>query len=81
MSFLFESFSGWKKYSEERSLSLVNVVLDYEVTQKGATQEQIWQGVQQAYRVMKDAVKTGLEQEMSSRSGMIAKFVCVPPTS
>ena len=72
MSFLFESFSGWKKYSEERSLSLVNVVLDYEVTQKGATQEQIWQGVQQAYRVMKDAVKTGLEQEMSSRSGMIA---------
>ena len=72
MSFLFESFSGWKKYAEEKSLSLVEVVLDYEVAQKGATHEEIWQGIQQAYQVMKDAVKTGLEQEMSSRSGMIA---------
>ena len=72
MSFLFESFSGWKKYSEEHSLSLVDIVLDYEVAQKGATNEQIWQGIQQAYQVMKDAVKTGLEQEMNSRSGMIA---------
>jgi hypothetical protein len=35
MSFLFESFSGWKKYCEEQSLSLVDVVLEYEVTQKG----------------------------------------------
>ena len=72
MSFLFESFSGWKKYAEEKSLSLVDVVLDYEVAQKGATHEEIWKGIQQAYQVMKDAVKTGLEQEMSSRSGMIA---------
>ena len=71
MSFLFESFSGWKKYAEEHSLSLVDVVLEYEVSQKGATQEQIWQGIQQAYQVMKDAVKTGLEEEMNSRSGMI----------
>jgi L-serine dehydratase len=71
MSFLFESFSGWKKYAEEQSLSLVDVVLEYEVSQKGATQEQIWQGLQKAYQVMKDAVKTGLEEEMNSRSGMI----------
>ncbi len=71
MSFLFESFSGWKKYCEEHSLSLVDVVLEYEVTQKGATSEQVRQGLQKAYQVMKDAVKTGLEEEMNSRSGMI----------
>jgi L-serine dehydratase len=59
MSFLFESFSGWKKYCEEHSLSLVDVVLEYEVTQKGATSEQVRQGLQKAYQVMKDAVKTG----------------------
>jgi L-serine dehydratase len=71
MSFLFESFSGWKKYAEEQSLSMVDVVLEYEVSQKGVTQEQIWPGLQKAYQVMKDAVKTGLEEEMNSRSGMI----------
>ena len=71
MSFLFESFSGWKKYTEEQSLSLVYVVLEYEVSQKGAMQAVILKGLQQAYQVMKDAVKTGLEQEMNSRSGMI----------
>lgn len=71
MSFLFESFSGWKKYCEEQSLSLIDVVLEYETAQKGTTADQVIQGLQKAYQVMKDAVKTGLEQEMNSRSGMI----------
>lgn len=72
MSFLFESFSGWKKYCDEQSLSLVDSVLDYEVEQKGGSPEKIWQGLTQAYQVMKEAVKTGLEEDMTSRSGMIA---------
>jgi L-serine dehydratase len=71
MSFLFESFSGWKKYCEEQSISLVDSVLAYEVEQKGGSPEKIWQGLTQAYQVMKEAVKTGLEEDMSSRSGMI----------
>jgi L-serine dehydratase len=71
MSFLFESFSGWKKYCDEQSFSLVDSVLAYEVEQKGGNPEQIWQGLTQAYQVMKEAVKTGLEEDMSSRSGMI----------
>lgn len=71
MSFLFESFSGWKKYCEEQSLSLIDVVLEYETAQKGTTADQVMQGLQKAYQVMKDAVKTGLEQEMNSLSGMI----------
>jgi len=72
MSFLFESFSGWKKYCDEHSISLVDSVLAYEVEQKGGSPEKIWHGLNQAYQVMKEAVKTGLEEDMNSRSGMIA---------
>lgn len=38
MSFLFESFTGWKKYCEEQSLSLIDIVLEYETAQKGQHQ-------------------------------------------
>jgi L-serine dehydratase len=71
MSFLFESFEGWKKYSEEHSMSLTDVVLEYEREQKNRTDDQIWQGLATAWAVMKDAVHTGLEEDMTSRSGMI----------
>jgi len=71
MAFLFESFEGWKKYSEEKKISLVQVVLEYEIEQKGRTAEQIWDGLSRAWEVMKDAVHTGLTEEMTSRSGMI----------
>lgn len=39
--------------------------------QKGANRDAIFDGLLRAYLVMKDAVKTGLEEEMTSRSGMI----------
>lgn len=39
--------------------------------QKGRTAETIWQGLGTAWTVMKDAVRTGLEEDMKSRSGMI----------
>ncbi len=71
MSFLFESFEGWKKYSEEKKLSLHEVVIEYEVEQKNRDQETINTGLMNAWQVMKEAVHTGLEEEMVSRSGMI----------
>jgi len=71
MAFLFDSFEDWKSYSEQHKLSLLDVVLEYERTQKARTNEQIWEGLATAWRVMKDAVHTGLEEEMTSRSGMI----------
>lgn len=71
MAFLFDSFEGWKRYSEEKRLSLVDVVLEYEEEQKGRTEDQIWEQLNIAWTVMKDAVRTGLEEDMTSRSGMI----------
>ncbi|MCH7402810.1 L-serine ammonia-lyase, iron-sulfur-dependent, subunit alpha [Belliella kenyensis] len=84
MSFLFDSFKGWKKYCEEQQESLFQSVIAYEVTQKGKDEAAIWQGLQQAYDVMKEAVSTGLTEDMTSRSGMIkngAKKVFNHPVS
>ena len=71
MSYLFESFSGWKAYCESKQMSLYDSVIEYEVVQKGKSEDAIWEGLQKAYTVMKDAVETGLKEEMVSRSGMI----------
>jgi L-serine dehydratase len=83
MGFLFESFAGWKLYSEQTGLPLHQVVLEYEYEQKGRREEETWEGLAQAWSVMKDAVRSGLEDEMVSRSGMInngAKKVYRYPT-
>lgn len=71
MAFLFESFEGWKNYSASKKMPLWEVVLEYEKDQKGRSEKEIWDGLSYAWAVMKDAVKTGLEEEMTSRSGMI----------
>lgn len=71
MPFLFDSFKNWKNYSDEKNISLIQVVLGYEFEQKGRTEEQIWDGLQKAWEVMKDAVQTGLTEDMTSRSGMV----------
>jgi L-serine dehydratase len=71
MAFYFDSFSGWKDYAVENRLSLWEVALEYEQTQKNRTEREIWDGLRQAWSVMKDAVRTGLEEETVSRSGMI----------
>lgn len=84
MCYLFETFSGWKKYCEEKNVSLVQSVIEYEVEQKNSSEEKIWDGLGLAYQVMKDAVKAGLEEDMTSRSGMInngAKKVYKNPLS
>ena len=71
MAFLFDSFAGWKAYCEENKLKLYEPVLQYEVEQKGASEEDIWQGLDKAYSVMREAVQTGLTEDMTSHSGMI----------
>jgi L-serine dehydratase len=72
MAFLFDSFEGWKNYCTEKKMSLHEVVIEYECEQKNRTHKQIWEGLHAAWVVMKDAVRTGLEEDMTSRSGMIA---------
>ncbi len=71
MSFLFEDFKGWKEYCTTHDVSLPQSVIEYEVDQKQATEEMMWVGLENAYSVMKEAVQTGLTEEMTSRSGMI----------
>lgn len=83
MPFLFDSFRGWSTYADERKAQLWEVVLEYEMAQKGTSEEDIWKGLTQAWEVMRDAVKTGLEEQTVSRSGMInngAKRVYNYPT-
>jgi L-serine dehydratase len=71
MAFLFDSFEGWKKHCEQNNVSLVAAVLAYEQEQNGRSEKQIWDGLSIAWGVMKDAVQTGLTEDMTSRSGMI----------
>jgi len=83
MSFLFEDFKGWKVYCEKHNQALYEVVIGYEVEQKQATEAAIWEGLEAAYQVMKEAVQTGLTEDMKSKSGMIdngAKKVFNYPT-
>ncbi len=71
MGFLFTDFKEWKEYAVEHKMQLYETVLEYEKEQKGHDEDQVWAGLQKAYAVMKDAVETGLTEEMTSRSGMI----------
>ena len=71
MPFLFDSFDNWKKYSLEHNKTLHAVVLEYEQTQKNRSEQETWEGLAKAWEVMKEAVHTGLEENMTSRSGMI----------
>ncbi len=71
MSFLFESFEDWRNLCEEKKSPLFQPVLEYEMTQRERSEEEIWSGLAAAYQVMKEAVQTGLSEEMQSYSGMI----------
>ncbi len=71
MSLLFNNFIEWKEYCKENNLKLYEPVLQYEIDQKSGKEELIWQGLQKAYDVMREAVDTGLSEDMQSRSGMI----------
>jgi L-serine dehydratase len=71
MAFLFDSFENWKTYSATTNQSLVEVVIEYEKIQKNRTELEIWNGLSKAWTVMKEAVVTGLTDDMTSRSGMV----------
>ncbi len=84
MHFLFDDFKGWKAYCDRKHVKLYEPVLEYEKEQRGRSEEVIWEGLSKAYAVMKDAVETGLKEDMTSRSGMInngAKKVYQYPTA
>jgi L-serine dehydratase len=84
MAYLFDSFAGWKEYSNQNKMSLVDVVLEYERHQRGRKDSETIDGLGRAWEVMKDAVQTGLRDDMTSRSGMInngAKKVFNYPTA
>ncbi len=71
MILLFDNFGNWKKYSEERGEPLYKAVLTFEINQKGKTEQEIFEGIRHAYGVMKEAVQSGLNEDMTSHSGMI----------
>lgn len=71
MAFLFDSFENWKQYSADHGQSLIAIVLDYEEEQKGRAHAETLSGLKAAWNVMKEAVHSGLHDEMVSRSGMI----------
>lgn len=70
-SILFDSFKEWQDHCHEHAVSSWEPVLTYEMTQRGRMAEEIWAKLDQAYAVMKDAVQTGLTEDMTSLSGMI----------
>ncbi|HCW06701.1 MAG TPA: serine dehydratase, partial [Cytophagales bacterium] len=71
MAYLFDSFDGWKKYCLENNFSLAQTVLEYEHDQKNRSAKDVNDGLMKAWTVMKEAVRSGLEEDMTSRSGMI----------
>lgn len=52
-------------------MKLFEPVIEYEVQQKQRNEAFIWASLENAYTVMKEAVQTGLTEDMTSRSGMI----------
>ncbi|KAA5545696.1 L-serine ammonia-lyase, iron-sulfur-dependent, subunit alpha [Adhaeribacter rhizoryzae] len=82
MSLLFQDFASWEKHYQETGEPLYQPVLQYEIEQKDRTEAYIWENIARAYDVMREAVKTGLTQNMTSRSGMVnngAKKVAATP--
>lgn len=71
MGVLFEDFASWGKHCDETGEQLYQPVINYEIEQKGRTEEFIWENMARAYTVMREAVQTGLTQDMTSRSGMV----------
>ncbi|GAB4336039.1 MAG: L-serine ammonia-lyase, iron-sulfur-dependent, subunit alpha [Flammeovirgaceae bacterium] len=71
MSLLFESFREWQEKCEKENVLLYKPVMEYEMEQKGRSEKEIEEGLLKAYLVMKEAVQTGLKEDMTSRSGMV----------
>jgi L-serine dehydratase len=70
-SVLFDNFAEWRNAVVSQGIPLWQPVLDYEIREKDRTEADIWARVATAHAVMRDAVRTGLERDMRSVSGMI----------
>ncbi len=68
----FTSFEEWRQVVQTDNLKLYAPVLQFEKDQRGATDQEIWAGLLNAYEVMKEAVHTGLTTDMTSHSGMVS---------
>ncbi len=68
---LFDSFQDWIDEITASGLALHQPVLQYEITQKNKKEEEIREGLLKAWKVMQEAVATGLKEDMTSRSGMV----------
>lgn len=66
-----ESFAQWRSEAENRAIPLWQVVLEYEMHQKGRSEAEIWAGLEQVYAVMRDAVETGLSEPRQTLSGLV----------
>ncbi|MCB0846688.1 MAG: L-serine ammonia-lyase, iron-sulfur-dependent, subunit alpha, partial [Bacteroidetes bacterium] len=71
MSVLFDSFDEWRTYCKYHKVDIWQPVVGYEIDQRGRSEGEIWDKLAQSYAVMKDAVHTGLSEDMQSISGMI----------
>ena len=67
MSILFTDFSVWKNYRTTHNTVLYKPVLEYEEQQKNRNEKQVWVKFTIAWDAMKEAVKTGLEEETPDR--------------
>lgn len=67
----FDSFKEWQEYCETTQKPLWEAVIDYEIHEKNDTRENIFAQLEVSYAVMKDAIQTGLTEDMTSFSGMI----------
>jgi L-serine dehydratase len=71
MHIVFDSFEEWRLSVERTQAPVWAPVLAYEIHQKGRTEMEVFGGIEAAYAVMKDAIATGLREDMTSLSGMI----------
>jgi L-serine dehydratase len=71
MALLFDDFKSWREHCVNNDIPLHIPVLEYETAQRGRSEKEIHDGLMAAWLVMKEAVQTGLTEEMNSRSGMI----------
>ena len=84
MTLLFESFAEWEAYCQTHQDQMWQPVMLYEQELRNRSEQEIWDKLAQAYAVMKDAVHTGLTEDMTSRSGMVdngAKKIARAPIS
>ncbi|GIV22601.1 MAG: L-serine ammonia-lyase, iron-sulfur-dependent, subunit alpha [Bacteroidia bacterium] len=66
-----ESFAQWRAEAEARAIPLWQVVLEYEMHQKGRSEAEVWAGLEQVYAVMRDAVEMGLSEPRQTLSGLV----------